>query len=97
MIAQLMGPNNELAGQVARTTQEAARAKDKKLVVLNATTETEIDAAFEQLHADVPLVQPLHSCSAGATNSWVGSTTRRSRYLFQPELRRRRRLDKLWP
>jgi putative tryptophan/tyrosine transport system substrate-binding protein len=57
VIAQLMGPNSELAQQVIRTTQEAARAKDIKLVVLNATTETEIDAAFEQLHADALLVQ----------------------------------------
>jgi putative ABC transport system substrate-binding protein len=57
VIAQLMGPNSEVADQVIRTTQEAARAKDIKIVVLNATTETEIDAAFEQLHADALLVQ----------------------------------------
>jgi putative tryptophan/tyrosine transport system substrate-binding protein len=57
VIAQLMGPNSEVAEQVIRTTQEAARAKDIKVVVLNATTETEIDAAFEQLHADALLVQ----------------------------------------
>jgi putative tryptophan/tyrosine transport system substrate-binding protein len=57
VIAQLMGPNSEVAQQLVRTTQEAARAKDIQLVVLNATTETEIDAAFEQLHADALLVQ----------------------------------------
>jgi putative ABC transport system substrate-binding protein len=57
VIAQLMGPNSEVAEQVIRTTQEAARAKDIKIVVLNATTETEIDAAFGQLHADALLVQ----------------------------------------
>jgi putative ABC transport system substrate-binding protein len=58
VIAQLMGgPNSEAAEQVIRTTQEAARAKDLKVVVLSATTETEIDAAFEQLHADALLVQ----------------------------------------
>jgi putative tryptophan/tyrosine transport system substrate-binding protein len=57
VIAQLMGPNSEVAQQLVRTTQEAARAKDIQLVVLNATTESEIDAAFEQLHADALLVQ----------------------------------------
>jgi putative tryptophan/tyrosine transport system substrate-binding protein len=57
VIAQLMGPNSEVAQQLVRTTQEAARAKDIQLVVLNATTETEIDAAFEQLHADALPVQ----------------------------------------
>jgi putative ABC transport system substrate-binding protein len=57
VIAQLMGQNSEVAEQVIRTTQEAARAKDIKPVVLNATTETEIDAAFEQLHPDGLLVQ----------------------------------------
>jgi putative tryptophan/tyrosine transport system substrate-binding protein len=57
VIAQLIGPNSEVAQQVIRTTQEAARVKDIQLVVLNATTETEIDAAFEQLHADALLVQ----------------------------------------
>jgi len=54
VIAQLTGPN---IAAVAEQTQEAARAKDIKLVVLRATTETEIDAAFEQLHADALLVQ----------------------------------------
>ena len=57
VIAQLMGPNSEVAKQIIRTTQEAARAKDIKVVVLNAATETEIDAAFEQLDADALLVQ----------------------------------------
>ena len=57
VIAQLMGSNSEIAEQVIRTTQEAARAKDIKVVVLNATTETEIDTAFEQLHADALLIQ----------------------------------------
>jgi putative ABC transport system substrate-binding protein len=57
VIAQLTGPKIEGTGQVIRTIQEAARAKDIKLVVLRATTETEIDAAFEQLHADALLVE----------------------------------------
>lgn len=57
VIAQLMGPNSEIAEQLIRSTQEAARAKDIKVVVLNATTETEINAAFEQLRADALLVQ----------------------------------------
>jgi putative ABC transport system substrate-binding protein len=56
VIAQLMNQNSEVAEQVIRTTQEVARAKDIKVVVLNATTETEIDAAFEQLHADALLI-----------------------------------------
>ena len=57
MIALLMALNSEVADREIRTTQEAARAKDIKVVVLNATTEAEIDAAFEQLHADALLVQ----------------------------------------
>ena len=58
VIAQVLNPSSEGAEPAIRTTQEAARAKDIKLVALNATTEIEIDAAFEQLHADALLVQP---------------------------------------
>lgn len=58
VIAQLMNPNSEVAEQVIRTTHEAAaRAKGIELVVLNGTTEAEIDAAFEQLQADALIVQ----------------------------------------
>ena len=57
MIAQLVNPYSEVAEQSITTAQEAARAKGINLVVMKATTETEIDAAFEQLHADALLVQ----------------------------------------
>jgi putative ABC transport system substrate-binding protein len=57
VIAQLIGSNSEIAKQLIATTQEAARAKDIKVVVLTARTATEIDAAFEQSHADALLIQ----------------------------------------
>src|SRR5262249_15607854 len=43
VIAQLVNPNSEVAEQSITTAQEAARAKGIKLVVMKATTETEID------------------------------------------------------
>jgi putative ABC transport system substrate-binding protein len=55
-IALLVNPDNEMAEQHIRTTQEAARVKSKKLVVLKAATEAEIDAAFEQLQGGGLLV-----------------------------------------
>jgi putative ABC transport system substrate-binding protein len=55
-IALLVNPENKIADQVIRITQEAARAKGKQLSVLKATTEAEIDAAFEQLQAGGLLV-----------------------------------------
>jgi len=50
-IALLVNPENKMADQFIRITQEAARAKGKQLSVLKATTEAEIDTAFEQLQA----------------------------------------------
>jgi putative tryptophan/tyrosine transport system substrate-binding protein len=49
VIALLVNPDNEVADQVIRTTQEAAHAKGIQLTVLKATTEAEINAAFDQL------------------------------------------------
>jgi putative tryptophan/tyrosine transport system substrate-binding protein len=56
VIALLVNPDNAMAEQHIRTTQEGARAKGIKLAVLKARTEAEIDAAFEQLQADALLV-----------------------------------------
>jgi putative ABC transport system substrate-binding protein len=59
VIAVLLNPNIEIAQDVVRRMQEAARAKGVQLHVLNATTDSEIDAAFAtlaQLHADALVV-----------------------------------------
>jgi putative ABC transport system substrate-binding protein len=56
VIALLVNPDNEMAEQHIRTTQEGARAKGIKLAVLKARTEAAIDAAFEQLQARALLV-----------------------------------------
>jgi putative tryptophan/tyrosine transport system substrate-binding protein len=56
VIALLVNPDNAMAEQHIRTTQEGARAKGVKLAVLKARTEAEIDAAFEQLQAGALLV-----------------------------------------
>jgi putative tryptophan/tyrosine transport system substrate-binding protein len=56
VIALLVNPDNAMAEQHIRTTQEGARTKGIKLAVLKARTEAEIDAAFEQLQADALLV-----------------------------------------
>jgi putative ABC transport system substrate-binding protein len=55
-IALLVNPDNETAEQQINITQEAARVKGKKLAILKATTEVEIDASFEQLQASGLLV-----------------------------------------
>jgi putative ABC transport system substrate-binding protein len=49
VIALLVNPGNEMAEHHIRTTQEAARVKGIKLVVLKATSEPEIEAAFTAL------------------------------------------------
>jgi hypothetical protein len=97
VIAQLMGPNSEVAQQLVRTTQEAARAKDIQLVVLNATTETEIDAAFEQLHADALLVQATPFL-ASRRDQLVALAARYAvpAIYFDRRSGRRRRPDRLW-
>jgi len=69
-IALLVNPENKMADQFIRITQEAARAKGKQLSVLKATTEAEIDTAFEQLQAGGLLSMPNRSWAAGATSSW---------------------------
>ena len=54
VIALLVDPNNAGTEQIIRDVQEAARAKGVQLVIVKATTEGEIDAAFAilvQLHA----------------------------------------------
>jgi putative ABC transport system substrate-binding protein len=55
-IVLLVNPDNEMAEQHINITQEAARVKGKKLAILKATTEVEIDASFEQLQASGLLV-----------------------------------------
>jgi len=54
VLALLVNPNNASAEGVIRYAQEAAHEKDMQLAVQNASTESEIDAAFaslDQLHA----------------------------------------------
>jgi putative ABC transport system substrate-binding protein len=49
MMALLVNPNFPSAGSETRETLVAARAVGCKLIVLNASTESEIDAAFDEL------------------------------------------------
>jgi putative ABC transport system substrate-binding protein len=49
MMALLVNPNYPSAGSETRETQAAARAVGCKLIVLNASTESEIDTAFDEL------------------------------------------------
>jgi len=57
LIAVLVNPDNEMNTELTiRTAQEAARAKGVQLAVLKASSESEIEAAFAQLHADALLV-----------------------------------------
>jgi putative ABC transport system substrate-binding protein len=48
-IALLVNPNSPTAEPSIRGTEEAARAKGVQLAILNAATESEIDAAFAKL------------------------------------------------
>jgi putative tryptophan/tyrosine transport system substrate-binding protein len=60
MIALLVNPNNAIAESVIQNSQEAARTKGVELLVLKASIESEIDAAFatlSQAHAGA-LIQP---------------------------------------
>ena len=59
VIALLVNPNNPNAERMIRDVQEAARAKGVQLLILKASTESEIDAAFAtlvQLHAGALVV-----------------------------------------
>jgi putative ABC transport system substrate-binding protein len=49
VIALLVNPNISAAERIIRDMQEAARAKGVQLPILNAATESEIDAAFTSL------------------------------------------------
>jgi putative tryptophan/tyrosine transport system substrate-binding protein len=49
VIALLVNPNSAAAERQMRDVQEAARAKGVQLSILNASTESEIDAAFASL------------------------------------------------
>jgi ABC-type uncharacterized transport system substrate-binding protein len=56
VIALLVNPDNQMAEQHIRTTQEAARAKGVRLAILKARSEGEIEAAFGEFHADALLI-----------------------------------------
>ena len=56
VIALLVNPNTEVAEQYIKTTEDAVRAKSVSLVVLKASSEGEVEAAFVQLHADALLI-----------------------------------------
>ncbi len=61
VIALLVNPNNENTERAVRDVQEAARAKGVQLIILKASTESEIDATFAsliQMHAGALLVGP---------------------------------------
>jgi putative ABC transport system substrate-binding protein len=61
MAALLVNPSSANARLLIRGVQEAARLGGIKLTVLNASTESEVDAAFAsllELHADVLIVDP---------------------------------------
>jgi putative tryptophan/tyrosine transport system substrate-binding protein len=49
VIALLVNPNNAIAASTIQNSQEAARTKGVELLVLKASTESEIDAAFATL------------------------------------------------
>jgi putative ABC transport system substrate-binding protein len=49
VIALLVNPNNAIAESTIQNAQEAARTKGVELLVLKASTESEIDAAFATL------------------------------------------------
>jgi putative tryptophan/tyrosine transport system substrate-binding protein len=49
VIALLVNPNNANAERVMRDVQEAARAKGLQLLILKASTESQMDAAFISL------------------------------------------------
>ena len=60
-IGLLVNPTHSTAAQMIGEAQEAARAKGLQLAVLNAKTESEVDAAFAtlvQLHAGALAVLP---------------------------------------
>jgi putative ABC transport system substrate-binding protein len=61
LIAPLVNPNNVQTDSVIKGVREAARAKAVQLQILRASTEAEIDAAFDtlmQLHAGALVVGP---------------------------------------
>jgi putative ABC transport system substrate-binding protein len=49
LIALLVNPKNPIAAPMVEDVREAARGKEIKIAVLNASTESEIDAAFAAL------------------------------------------------
>ena len=49
VIALLVNPNNASTERIIREVQEAARVKGVQLLILKASTESEIDAAFATL------------------------------------------------
>ena len=60
-IALLVNPNNAYAEHMIGNVQQAARARGVQLSVLNASSESEIDAAFasfNQRHARALIVDP---------------------------------------
>jgi putative ABC transport system substrate-binding protein len=48
-IALLVNPSNQNFGDVVKNTQQAARAVGRELIVVGATTKSEIEAAFETM------------------------------------------------
>jgi ABC-type uncharacterized transport system substrate-binding protein len=73
VIAHLVNPTNPVAERRIRDVQEAARAKGVELLILKASTESEIDAAFAslaQLQARALVIDPDAFFGTGASSSW---------------------------
>jgi putative ABC transport system substrate-binding protein len=78
VVALLVNPSNVIAEPMIRNVQEAARAKGLQLQILKASTESEIDAAFEtlvQLHAGA-LVLPSDAFFNSRLDQLVALTAR---------------------
>src|SRR5258707_4888852 len=66
VIALLMNPNNEGTESQTRDAQEAARGRGRQLLILRASSETEIDAAFASL-----VTSPADAILVGADGLFV--------------------------
>ena len=66
VIALLMNPNNEGTENQTRDAQEAARGRGRQLLILRASSENEIDAAFASF-----VISPAHAILVGADGLFV--------------------------
>jgi putative ABC transport system substrate-binding protein len=96
-VGLLVNPDNRVGTEdTVRTAQEVARAKGIKLAILTATTEAEIDGAFEQLQAGGLLVNADSFFGSRRDQLVTLAATYRSGDLCVPLLRSCRWPDQLW-